>query len=426
MPESVIFQEKSFMSSSPDVVIVGAGPYGLSIAAHLRFHGIRFRIFGSSLSVWRRHMPEGMHLKSDGFASNLSDPESRLTLKHYCEQAGVLYHDTAIPVRLNTFIEYGDAFQKALVPTLEDAQVTAIEQNSGRFHVQLNTAEQIETRNVVLAVGISRFAHIPQVLEGLPSEILSHSFAHRSVERFRGKDVTVVGAGASAMDLAALLLEFGANVTVVARRRAISFNQPGLAAPRSILERIRHPSSGLGPSLQGWFYSNYPQVFHSFPQYLRTRIMRRFLGPAAGSTVRERIVGRVPVILESNIDHVVVRNGGVHMRLIKGGSTPRDHATEHVIAATGYRVDLRRLTFLSDRIRSEVAIAGNSPVLSQDFQSSVRGLYFVGLAAANSFGPLLRFTFGADFAARAITQHFINVLQDRSLTASSLQKAPGI
>jgi hypothetical protein len=152
--------------------------------------------------------------------------------------------------------------------------------------------------------------------------------------------------------------------------------------------------------------------------------MRRVLGPAAGSTVRERIVGRVPVILESNIDHVVVRNGGVHMRLIEGGSTVRDHATEHVIAATGYRVDLRRLTLLNDRIRSEVAIAGNSPVLSQDFQSSVRGLYFVGLAAANSFGPLLRFTFGADFAARALTGHFVKVLQNRSITANSRQKAP--
>ena len=72
------------MNSNPDVIIAGAGPYGLSIAAHLQFHGIKFRIFGSPLSVWRSHMPEGMYLKSDGFASNLSDPESRFTLKDYC------------------------------------------------------------------------------------------------------------------------------------------------------------------------------------------------------------------------------------------------------------------------------------------------------------------------------------------------------
>jgi pyridine nucleotide-disulfide oxidoreductase len=313
------------------------------------------------------------------------------------------------------------------VPALEDAQVTAIVRDSDKFRVQLDTGELIETRRVVLAVGISHFAHIPEVLEGLPPELVSHSFAHRNVQRFRAKDVTVVGAGASAMDLAALLHESGAHVTVVARASGANFNEPHGAAPRSLVQRLRHPSSGIGPSLKGWFYSNYPQIFHRFPRNARTRIVRSFLGPAAGWTVRERIVGRVPLMLGSNIAQAMPQNGGVYLRLVSGSSSVREHATEHVIVATGYRVNLGKLRFLSDQIRSELVTDGNSPVLSRHFQSSVSGLYFVGLAAANSFGPVLRFTFGSEFAARTITRHFVKLLQNKSFptreTAEGLHKA---
>jgi FAD-dependent urate hydroxylase len=59
------------MSQVVEVVIVGAGPYGLSIAAHLRALGIGFRIFGDPMHTWREQMPEGMMLKSEGFASNI-------------------------------------------------------------------------------------------------------------------------------------------------------------------------------------------------------------------------------------------------------------------------------------------------------------------------------------------------------------------
>jgi cation diffusion facilitator CzcD-associated flavoprotein CzcO len=227
------------MNRNPDVVIVGAGPYGLSIAAHLRRHGIGFRIFGSPLSVWRKHMPKGMFLKSDGFASNLSDPVSHFTLKQYCEQAGIPYHDTAIPVGLDTFTAYGDMFQKLNVPTLEDNQVTAIEREQNGFRVQLDSGEILQSQRVLLAVGITHFAYIPPLLAILPPEFRSHSFGHRHVEQFNGKDVTVIGAGASAMDLAALLHESGANVTVIARSSSVSFNKKAGTAPRSLLRRIR-------------------------------------------------------------------------------------------------------------------------------------------------------------------------------------------
>jgi hypothetical protein len=83
---------------------------------------------------------------------------------------------------------------------------------------------------------------------------------------------------------------------------------------------------------------------------------------------------------------------------------------DHVIAATGYKVDLERLTFLSSEIRSQLKSVANTPVLSSNYESSLPGLYFVGVAAANSFGPVMRFAFGADFAARTVTRALLKTL----------------
>src|SRR5271168_4278853 len=102
------------------VVVIGAGPYGLSVAAHLRGRGIAFRIFGRPMDSWLAHMPKGMMLKSDGFASDIYAPDGEFTLKHFCDERGVEYRDTGLPVRIETFTSYGFAFQQRMVPQLED------------------------------------------------------------------------------------------------------------------------------------------------------------------------------------------------------------------------------------------------------------------------------------------------------------------
>lgn len=404
------------MTTRPDIVIVGAGPYGLSIAAHLRARGISFRIFGSPLSTWRNHMPKGMFLKSDGFASSLSDPASEFTLKEFCTDKGIAYHDTQVPVSLENFTAYADAFQKRYVSDLEDKQVTAIERKAGFFRVQLDTGEDVEAHKVLLAVGIGHYQYMAPELTSLPSEFCSHSFAHREVEGFRGKDVTIIGGGASAMDLAALLHESGAGVTVIARSPAVRFHEPPRPGGRSLWQRLRYPASGIGPGLQSRFFASAPLLFHSFPQSARVAIVRRHLGPAASWTVRERVLGQVPLLLGYRIQQAEERNGQVHLKLIDNNGIQKEHVTKHVIAATGFKVDLRRLAFLSEQIQSQLVAIERSPVLSSEFESSVAGLYFVGVSAANSFGPVLRFAFGADFAARHISKHLAKSLERKSLS----------
>src|ERR1700683_2015997 len=95
-----------------DVAIIGAGPYGLSVAAHLRATGVDFRVFGPAIQTWLNHMPKGMRMKSEGFASSLYDPKSQLTLGKFCQAKGIPYQDVGLPVPLETFCSYGLEFQQ--------------------------------------------------------------------------------------------------------------------------------------------------------------------------------------------------------------------------------------------------------------------------------------------------------------------------
>jgi thioredoxin reductase len=388
------------------VAIVGAGPYGLSIAAHLKKAKIPFRIFGTPLSTWREHMPQGMLLKSDGFASGLSDPDSSFTLKTYCIERDIRYDDTVVPVPIEVFIDYGLAFQKQFVPELEERQVLKITQEGDTYLLTLEGGEMVRAKQVVLAVGITHFQRIPPELAHLPSELLSHSSSHHDLSAFRNRNVTVIGSGASALDLAALLHEAGADTSLVARASNVRFHQkPGTRRP-STWDRIRHPQSPIGPGLRSRIYSDAPLLFRLLPGPMRRKIVREHLGPSAGWPMKTRVVGKVPLILGYQIRGAKLVDGMVQLDLQAASGAIRRHSTQHVICATGYQPDLERLHFLDPMIRSQVQTIDNVPILSMNFESSVPGLYLVGLAAAESFGPLLRFACGSDFTAQRITKHF--------------------
>jgi len=362
------------------------------------------------MDSWLAHMPKGMMLKSDGFASDIYDPESAFTLRQFCAERGIEYADTGIPVRLETFTAYGLAFRERMVPELEDKLVAKVERLPGGFLLQLEDGETVQARKVVLAIGITHFAYIPESLAHLPTEVLSHSARHRELEPFRGRDVVVIGGGSSAMDLAGLLHESGAQVQLVSRRQELKFHSQPTGKPRSRWQQIRHPQSGLGPGMRSRFFANSPLAFHYLPERIRVEAVRRTLGPSGGWFIRDKVIGKVPLHLGCTPQRAQVQNGRVHLSVRAADGSEREIVTEHVIAATGYRVDLERLKFLSSEIRSRLKTVQGSPMLSSSFESSVPGIYFVGVAAANSFGPVMRFAFGAGFAARRVTQTIAKAL----------------
>ena len=384
-------------------VIIGAGPYGLSVAANFRRQGIPFRIFGRPMDSWISHMPKGMLLKSDGFASNIDDPEQEFTLGKFCAEKGIPYSDSGIPVSLETFAAYGLAFRDRMVPELEDKKVISIQQSPDGFVLELETGETVRASTVVLAVGITHFEHVPPCLANLPAEFLSHSARHAEVEPFRGRSVIVIGAGASALDLAGLLHEAGADVQLVSRRKELKFHSKG-NKPASWLQKLRRPPSGLGPGWKTRFFADWPMVFHYLPEALRLECVRRVLGPSGGALIKDKVMGRVPLHLGFTPQKAQIQEGRVSLSLVAEDGTERTITAEHVIAATGYKVDVERLQFLNPDTRSKIKNLNGAPILSSTFESSIPGLYFVGIAAANNFGPVMRFAFGARFAARTVTK----------------------
>jgi thioredoxin reductase len=387
-----------------DLVIIGAGPYGLSIAAHLRKTKLSFRIFGTPMQSWSQQMPKGMMLKSDGFASSLYDPDSAFTLRHYCEEIGHPYADVGLPVPLEIFAAYGLEFQKRLVPTLEETNITSVSRTSAGFELKTADGQTVQSRRVVVAAGITHFSHLPPFLAELPREYVTHSAQHHDLSGFRGKKVAVIGAGSSAVDIAGLLNEAGAQVELVARREKISFQSPS-KEPRPLWQRLKNPRSGLGVGWRSRLCTDAPLLFRMLPQDLRFRAVRNHLGPQPGWFVRDKVVGKFPLHLGSQIKSVTVENAKVHLRFVANDGKDVKLVMDHVICGTGFRVSISRLGFLNESLRQQMLTVDDTPVLSRNFESSVPGLYLVGVASANSFGPLTRFAYGAKFTARHISRH---------------------
>jgi thioredoxin reductase len=392
------------MNDAVDVAIVGAGPYGLSLAAHLRAAGVSFRQFGLPMHLWQSSMPAGMFLKSQGFASNLSSPDGKHTLEAFCAATDRPYRSYGLPVPLDTFVAYGLWFQHELVPDLEQTLVTEVVPKDGHYEVSLADGSRVQAASVVVAAGVEHFARMPEQLAGLPEAVCSHSSAHTDLGIFRGKSVVVLGAGQSALESAALLHENGADVQLVARKPKLAWNGQPLPLDRPLLQRLREPEAGLGSGWGTWFYSNHPELFRHLPRGTRVTRARTALGPAGACWLPPRVQGKFPVLLSHSLTLAKTDGDAVRLEFDGPGGAVTELTADHVIAATGYRSDARRLTFLSDQVRPALRTIADTPVVDRSYRSAVAGLYFIGPVVAPTFGPVMRFVYGSDHAARTVSR----------------------
>jgi thioredoxin reductase len=349
-------------------------------------------------------MPAGMSLKSDGFASSLSDPDDKGTLAAYCADRDIPYHPTEIPVQLEVFNAYALDFQRRFVPDVEDRQVIALEKSGEGFSLKLDDGESLQASFVVGAVGITHFSQMPPEFADVPAELVSHASAHHDLSRFAGQEVIVIGAGSSAVDIATLLSEAGAKTSLVTRAPRVKFGSIQAPGGRSLWQRMRHPSTGLGPGWRSWLCENVPGTFRFLPGDLRLKIIKRHLGPFAAGVMKARFDAGVSVSLNENIVRATEDGGRVRLVLRNADGTQREVVADHIIAATGYSPDVSRLTFFSDGLRSSIRTHAKMPVLSKNFETSVPGLYFVGPPAVNTFGPLMRFMVGSQYVAPRVAR----------------------
>jgi cation diffusion facilitator CzcD-associated flavoprotein CzcO len=379
------------------VAIVGAGPYGLSAAAHLRAAGLETRVFGEPMEFWAQKMPEGMLLRSPRVASNLSDPNHAFTLEAF-EAAN--QRKPCAPLPLDTFVEYGRWFRQQLGSCVDSRAVLLVDRDQAGLKVILDGGEELRPKHVVVAAGIGPFRKKPPVFQDLSPQQAIHCYEGRDVRRFAGKRVAVIGAGQSALESSALLHEAKAEVEIIVRQPILRWigKHPWLHHMGPVSSMLYSPHD-IGPIGISRLVA-YPGLVSHVPLKLRDRIRTRAVRPAGSPWLRDRLA-KVKITKATSVSHAKTVGDEIALKLDDG----TERRVDHVLLGTGYKVDISRYEFLSPKLVSDVHQLDGSPRLARGFRSSVPGLHFIGATAARSFGPLLYFVAGTEFASRELTSN---------------------
>ena len=378
-----------------EAVVIGCGPYGLAASAFLREAGVETKVFGEPMGFWRNQMPEGMNLRSAWYACNIADPANLFTLNAFLSSRR---ESLTIPVPRRTFLDYSEWFRSHWVPDLDQRRVLQITPNCESMHVQLADGEDIRARRVIVAAGIAQFANRPTQLAALPAALVSHSSDHKDLAIFKGNQVAVIGGGQSAIESAALLREAGAEVEVIMRAPRIRWLR-GSAEFRLRMGRFRrllYPPTDVGPPGLSQIVAR-PPLFRLLPARLRNSIAYRSVRPSAAPWLKDRLDG-VKITTSCEVTSAVGDGDRLCINLTDGSY----RVVDHVMLATGYSVDVSRYPFLSPQILSSLDCVGGYPRLNDGFESSVRGLHFLGAPSVASFGPLTRFVSGTEFTGRTL------------------------
>jgi hypothetical protein len=382
------------MPQTTDVAIIGAGPYGLSLAAHLRARGTSYRIFGDSMRFWR-DMPVGVNLKSLAFATSIYVPKRGNTFPEWCLEHGL---EDFEPCTMQSFAAYGREMQQRFIPDLESTFVTNVEMDGRTFEVTLASGQRFTARKVVVCTGLSGLAHIPSALRHLGPDRMRHTFDISDYGEFKNKVVAVIGAGASAIEAGALVHEAGGSSDVYVRGPKAIFHG---RAPRvrPLWQRIKDPTSVLGASRRGWVLQQLPLLVYHLPRERRTRLVKGYLGPASPWWIQDRVLGKVPLHARHELIEANICGNRIQLQFKDGEERVRAVDVDFVIAGTGYEVDVARLAFFSPQMTRRIQCIERAPALNIHFESSVPGLHFIGPLSYMCFGPLFRFVCGAEVAA---------------------------
>lgn len=398
-----------------DTIVIGAGPYGLSVGAHLSaIKGLDLRVFGDPMSFWEKQMPIGMLLRSPWAASHLSDPSRALTLDGFKAALG---HNFGAPVPLDRFVEYGRWFQRQAVTNLDRRGVSSVGTANGGFKIVTDDGDELRAKRVVVAAGIASFASRPEAFRGLPPSLVSHSSEVRDFRRFAGKQVAVIGRGQSALESAALLHESGARVELLVRGQLVRWLKQKKWMHKWPLESLFYSWADVGPAFMSHIVAR-PELFRRLPRKLQDRWSPRAIRAAGADWLKPRVED---VSLTINRFVASARESGGKLKLKMDDGTER--SVDHVLLGTGYRVNIAQYPFLTKELVGRVDQINGYPRLKPGFETSVAGLHIVGAPAAWSYGPLMRFVAGADFAARAVAR---SVARNHSRAPIATQDSPVI
>lgn len=375
------------MSVALPLLIVGAGPFGLAMSRYARLHGIEHAVVGRPMSFWREQMPAGMLLRSG--TSWHFDPADELTFEAWREARGMEPGELK-PLSLSRYLDYASWFATEAGVEVDEAEVVALSpRHDGEegFRVLLRDGREWSVRNAYLATGFASFVHEPPELAALiPPARRVHTAHLADIEAVRGERILIVGGRQSAFETAALACEAGAEKVWVSHR---------------------HPSPAIAPSDWSWVEAmvarmvDEPDWYRRLPEAERADIDRRFweegrlkvepwLGPRLDPD-RVELLPSTRVVACRQSDE-----GALAIRL----EPRRELQVDRVVLATGFQVDLEKVSFLAPDLLEMTEQRDGFPVLDAGFQSSVPGLFVTSMPATRDFGAFLAFTVSVRAATR--------------------------
>lgn len=375
------------MNHTTRTLIIGAGPFGLSLAAYLKSQGMDYLVVGKPMEFWIAHMPKGMFLRS-GCDWHL-DPNDVDTIECYLDEKG-LTAKQVMPLSLERYLDYAGWFIERKQFNIRQAYVTRLNRVSRRFEAVLDVGDTISADKVVVAIGFRYFAHVPEDLAMiLPVGRYSHTCKTVNLQAYAGKRVLIIGGRQSAFEWAALLHECGAqHVHLSYRHDTPSFIESDWSWVSAVVDGMVDDPT--------WFRKLSDGEKESYRHRLWAE-GRLKVEPWLDARVHQSNVSLHPHTRVARAE--VLHCGEVNVAL----DNDQQLIVDHVITATGYKVDVRRISFLAHgNLLDRITVSNGYPCLDARFQSNVPGLFFTSFSAGQDFGPFFGFTIGVRAAAKIL------------------------
>ena len=369
-----------------DLLIIGAGPFGLAVAAQASQLGIEHIIAGKPMEFWQKSMPAGMYLRSA--CDWHLDPANVHTIEKFLGERGQTVKDVE-PLSLEFYLSYAEWFQKQKQITAMPWHIQRLDVLDGYFIVTTSDGAMIKARNVVIAPGFKHFTNIPTELRSrLPEGRYSHTCDFVDFSSARGKRYLIIGGRQSAFEWAALLIEAGASAVYISHRHdSPAYKAADWSWVNPLVEAI-----GDNPS---WFrrlsQAEKDDINHKLWAEGRLKVE-----PWLEARLNNE---RVHVLPRTEVVEGAEKNGELNVEISNGETITCDQ----IILATGYKVDITRLPILAaGNILDQLETRNGFPVLDEHFQTSIKRLFITSMPATQDFGPFFAFTISVRVSAKLI------------------------
>ncbi len=339
------------------VLIVGAGPYGLSLANYMYELGQEFKIIGKPMELWKNHTFTDASLRSEMATSEIAHPQRAYSIQNFRDQNGLQRGLPSERIDVREYRQYIEWVLSSLPYEIHEEYLTNLSRGNSFFEARLDSGEVLYAKKVVIATGIAHHLNIPEEFSDAKDVI--HSYYTQEIEALQGKKVLVVGAGQSAAEAMEVCRINDNQVHWYSRKEPRFYSEP-LDLPKWIFNLVVQ-SAGL-----------FRRLPHGLIQYLFSIFSATTMTP----------------------DHKTKLAG-----VDRYSSLPNLSEYDHVISATGYHYTLNHMNFLADELRANLEMRSAMPKIDKNFMSSLRDLYFIGPSTEMFFGPPMKFMIGSQYVA---------------------------